>query len=78
MGGMFMVFLEEYRDYFIWNLYDVLLGYIFNNIYEVVKYFERSFIKCIGIIIEIRLDYCMKWYLSDMLIYGCIRLEIGV
>lgn len=27
------------------------------------RYLERSKIKCIGIIIEIRLDYCLKKYL---------------
>lgn len=31
-----------------------------------------------GITIETRPDYCMKRHLSDMLTYGCTRLEIGV
>ena len=34
--------------------------------------------KCIGITIETRPDYCLKRHLSDMLLYGCTRLEIGV
>ena len=34
--------------------------------------------KCIGITIETRPDYCLKRHLSDMLRYGCTRLEIGV
>ncbi|XP_004682591.1 PREDICTED: elongator complex protein 3 [Condylura cristata] len=41
-------------------------------------YSERSLTKCIGITIETRPDYCMKRHLSDMLTYGCTRLEIGV
>lgn len=39
---------------------------------------ERSLTKCIGITIETRPDYCMKRHLSDMLTYGCTRLEIEV
>lgn len=34
--------------------------------------------KCVGITIETRPDYCLKRHLSDMLSYGCTRLEIGV
>nr|XP_053640050.1 elongator complex protein 3-like [Cherax quadricarinatus] len=32
----------------------------------------------LGITIETRPDYCLKRHLSDMLKYGCTRLEIGV
>jgi histone acetyltransferase (RNA polymerase elongator complex component) len=42
------------------------------------RYSERSPTKCIGITIETRPDYCLKRHLSDMLSYGCTRLEIGV
>lgn len=42
------------------------------------RYSERSRTKCIGITIETRPDYCLKKHLSDMLKYGCTRLEIGV
>lgn len=37
MGGIFMSLVDEYRDYFIRNLYDVLLGYISSGVDEVVK-----------------------------------------
>lgn len=42
------------------------------------RYSERSNTKCVGITIETRPDYCLKRHLSDMLNYGCTRLEIGV
>nr|DBA25467.1 TPA: hypothetical protein GDO54_009848 [Pyxicephalus adspersus] len=45
---------------------------------EQVRYSERSNTKCVGITIETRPDYCLKRHLSDMLSYGCTRLEIGV
>ncbi|XP_002731631.1 elongator complex protein 3 [Saccoglossus kowalevskii] len=78
MGGTFMCLGEEYRDYFIRNLHDALSGHTSNNVAEAVKYSEKSKTKCIGITIETRPDYCLKKHLSDMLNYGCTRLEIGV
>uniref|UniRef100_A0A8C1I7G6 Elongator complex protein 3 n=1 Tax=Cyprinus carpio TaxID=7962 RepID=A0A8C1I7G6_CYPCA len=72
MGGTFMALPEEYRDYFIRNLHDALSGHTSNNVTEAVRYSERSNT------IETRPDYCLKRHLSDMLAYGCTRLEIGV
>ncbi|XP_059354460.1 elongator complex protein 3-like isoform X2 [Carassius carassius] len=78
MGGTFMALPEEYRDYFIRTLHDALSGHTSNNVTEAVRYSERSNTKCVGITIETRPDYCLKRHLSDMLAYGCTRLEIGV
>lgn len=78
MGGTFMSLPEDYRDYFIRNLHDALSGHKSSSVAEAVKYSERSNVKCIGITIETRPDYCLKRHLSDMLNYGCTRLEIGV
>ncbi|XP_075412583.1 elongator complex protein 3 [Tenrec ecaudatus] len=78
MGGTFMALPEDYRDYFIRNLHDALSGHTSNDVCEAIQYSERSHTKCIGITIETRPDYCMKRHLSDMLTYGCTRLEIGV
>lgn len=78
MGGTFMSLPEEYRDYFIRNLHDALSGHTSKNVAEAVKYSERARTKCIGITIETRPDYCLRKHLSDMLNYGCTRLEIGV
>ncbi|KAI5742678.1 hypothetical protein M8J77_010047 [Diaphorina citri] len=78
MGGTFMSLPEDYRDYFIRNLHDALSGHTSNSVDEAVRYSEKSLTKCIGITIETRPDYCLKRHLSDMLRYGCTRLEIGV
>jgi len=78
MGGTFMSLDEDYRDYFIRNLHDALSGHSSNNVKEAVKFSEQSRTKCIGITIETRPDYCLKPHLSDMLVYGCTRLEVGV
>nr|CAG4645391.1 EOG090X02DF [Lynceus sp. MCZ IZ 141354] len=73
-----MALPEDYRDYFIRNLHDALSGHSSNSVDEAVKYSERSRTKCVGITIETRPDYCLKRHLSDMLKYGCTRLEVGV
>lgn len=78
MGGTFMSLPPEYRDYFIRNLHDSLSGHQSQSVQEAVKMSERAKIKCIGITIETRPDYCLKRHLIDMLDYGCTRLEIGL
>ncbi|OQV16113.1 Elongator complex protein 3 [Hypsibius exemplaris] len=78
MGGTFMALPEEYRDYFIRNLHDALSGHTSKSVDEAVVFSERSRTKCIGITIETRPDYCLKKHISEMLGYGCTRLEIGV
>ncbi|XP_059088753.1 elongator complex protein 3 [Tigriopus californicus] len=78
MGGTFMALNQEYKDYFIRNLHDALSGNSSDSVEEAVRYSEKSPTKCIGITIETRPDYCLKKHLSEMLSYGCTRLEIGV
>ena len=78
MGGTFMSLPSDYRDYFIRNLHDALSGHSSRNVKEAVIYSEHSKAKCIGITIETRPDYCLRPHLSDLLSYGCTRLEVGV
>ncbi|KAI8052545.1 elongator complex protein 3 [Syncephalis plumigaleata] len=78
MGGTFMSMPEDYRNWFIMNLHDALSGFRSSNVDEAVRYSEQSHTKCIGITIETRPDYCLKPHISQMLRYGCTRLEIGV
>jgi elongator complex protein 3 len=78
MGGTFMSLDKSYKDYFIRNLHDALSGHKSSSVEEAVKYSEHSSTKCIGITIETRPDYCLKPHLSEMLGYGCTRIEIGV
>ena len=59
-------------------MHDALSGHSSTNVKESVKFSEESKAKCIGITIETRPDYCYNTHLSDMLLYGCTRLEIGV
>lgn len=78
MGGTFMSLPVDYRESFISQLHNALSGYQTDNVDEAVQAGEMSNIKCVGITIETRPDYCLDTHLSDMLRYGCTRLEIGV
>ncbi|KAF8343883.1 uncharacterized protein EI90DRAFT_2900835 [Cantharellus anzutake] len=78
MGGTFMSMAEDYRNKFIAQLHNALSGFTGTNVDEAVRYSEQSKSKAIGITIETRPDYCLRPHLSQMLRYGCTRLEIGV
>ena len=78
MGGTFMSLSESYRNEFIAQLHNALSGYSSPSVDEAVTAGEQSTIKCVGITIETRPDFCLDTHLSSMLRYGCTRLEIGV
>lgn len=78
MGGTFMALDEAYRDFFVRRLHDALTGHTSASVDEAVEYAEQAPVKCVGITIETRPDYCLKPHLGQMLRYGCTRLEIGV
>lgn len=94
MGGTFLSLPESYRDKFMAQLHNSLSGFTGIDLDEAVRcvvsiqpslfadpftsYSAAAKTKCIGITIETRPDYCLKPHLSQMLRYGCTRLEIGV
>lgn len=78
MGGTFLSLPESYRDKFMAQLHNSLSGFTGTDLDEAVRYSAAAKTKCIGITIETRPDYCLKPHLSQMLRYGCTRLEIGV
>uniref|UniRef100_A0A7I4CBK9 Elp3/MiaA/NifB-like radical SAM core domain-containing protein n=1 Tax=Physcomitrium patens TaxID=3218 RepID=A0A7I4CBK9_PHYPA len=65
-------------DYFIRNLHYALSGHTSHDVDEAVPYSEHGNVKCIGLTIETRPDYCIGSHLRQMLTYGCTRPEIGV
>jgi elongator complex protein 3 len=78
MGGTFMSLPQDYREGFISQLHNALSGHTSLDVDEAVSLSQQSETKCVGITIETRPDYCTETHLSDMLRYGCTRLEIGV
>lgn len=78
MGGTFMSLPVEYREHFIAQLHNALSGYSGTDLTESIRFSQQAQTKCVGITIETRPDYCTETHLSDMLTYGCTRLEVGV
>ena len=78
MGGTFCSLDTQYKDFFIRNLHDALSGHHSKSVAEAITFSEQSKMKCIGITIETRPDYCLRPHLNEMLSYGCTRIEIGV
>ena len=67
MGGTFMSLAESYRENFIAQLHNALSGYQTSKVDEAVEAGELSNVKCVGITIETRPDYCLQPHLTDML-----------
>jgi elongator complex protein 3 len=78
MGGTFMSLPDSYKDNFIAKLHDALSGHQSSTVEEAVRAGAGSKLKCVGITIETRPDFCVRPHLSRMLGYGCTRIEIGV
>lgn len=78
MGGTFMSLSDSYRDKFISKLHDALSGHTSSTVEEALMVGAQGRLKCVGITIETRPDFCVRPHLSKMLGYGCTRIEIGV
>lgn len=78
MGGTFMSLPDSYRSSFISRLHDALSGHTSSSVEEAVRVGAEARLKCVGITIETRPDFCVRPHLSKMLGYGCTRIEIGV
>ncbi len=63
--------MKPFGKYLLYETFNIILNYL-------SRYSEQSKSKAIGITIETRPDYCLRPHLSQMLRYGCTRLEIGV
>eukprot|EP00727_Mastigamoeba_balamuthi_P006286 m51a1_g2278 putative elongator complex protein 3 (550) ;mRNA; r:379407-381324 len=78
MGGTFMSMAPDYRDYFVRSMHDALSGHLSASVEESMAYSEAASAKCVGLTIETRPDFCSASHISDLLRYGCTRLEVGV
>ena len=63
MGGTFMSMPEEYRHTFIAQLHNSMSGFTGTDVDEAVRFSEQAKIKCVGITIETRPDYCLRPHL---------------
>jgi len=77
-GGTFLAMEEEYKKWFMANLY-----YAFNDVWEedmerAKALNERAEHRIVGLTIETRPDVAGKREIGEMLLYGATRVELGV
>lgn len=78
MGGTFPARAWGYQKSFVKGCLDGLNGSISGSLEEAKKINETADIRCIGLTIETRPDYCKEPHLEKMLNLGATRVEIGV
>jgi elongator complex protein 3 len=55
-----------------------VISYFHNSLEESKKINEKSMVRCVGLTIETKPDYCKKEHIDMMLELGATRIEIGV
>jgi len=78
IGGTFLAHDKPYQEWFVCRLYDALNGSQSRSLDEAIKTNETASIRCSGLTIETRADYCFEQHINQMLRYGTTRIEIGV
>jgi len=78
MGGTFPARDWEYQKRFVKGCLDGLNGRPSKSLEEAKKINETADIRCIGLTIETRPDYCKSPHLKRMLELGATRVEMGV
>ena len=78
IGGTFLAHDKPYQEWFVCRLYDALNGVQCRSLDEAIKTNETTAIRCSGLTIETRADYCFEPHINQMLRYGTTRVEIGV
>ena len=78
IGGTSMPLYYEYKNYFKINLIDPLTCFLSINVKKFVKFNEESWTKSFRLTVKNRQYYCYNIYHNDIILYVCIRLEIGV
>ncbi|MCS7105737.1 MAG: tRNA uridine(34) 5-carboxymethylaminomethyl modification radical SAM/GNAT enzyme Elp3 [Candidatus Aenigmarchaeota archaeon] len=78
IGGTFLALEKEYQEWFVKRLFDALNGKKAKSLEEAIKLNEEGRIKCSGLAIETRPDFCFEEHINQMLKLATTRVEIGV
>lgn len=78
IGGTFLALEKEYQEEFVKRIFDSLNGCNSSSLEEAQKINETAKIRCSGLTIETRPDFCKKEHINQMLKLGTTRVEIGV
>jgi len=78
VGGTFLFMPRQYREAFVKSCYDALNGAASDSLAQAQRLNETSRVRCVGLTVETKPDYCMEGHIDSMLGYGATRVEIGV
>jgi elongator complex protein 3 len=78
IGGTFLALEKNYQEWFIKRLFDALNGKEARSLEEAIKANEEGRIRCSGLTIETRPDFCFEEHINQMLKLATTRVEIGV
>lgn len=78
IGGTFLALEKNYQEEFVKKIYDSLNGCNSSSLEEAKKLNEKAKIRCSGLTIETRPDFCKEEHINQMLKLGATRVEIGV
>jgi len=78
MGGTFLSYPVDYQYWFVKSCYDALNGVVARDLYEAKHLNESAALRCVGLCIETRPDWCGAAEISRLHDYGATRIELGV
>ena len=78
VGGTFPFMSQDYQRNFMKECFEALNGVESSSLKEAQKLNETSDIRCVGLTVETKPDYCKEVHVDLMLELGMTRVEIGV
>jgi len=78
VGGTFPFMYQDYQRNFMKECFEALNGVESSSLKEAQKLNETSDIRCVGLTVETKPDYCKEVHVDLMLELGMTRVEIGV
>lgn len=78
VGGTFPFMSQDYQRNFMKECFEALNGVESFSLKEAQKVNETSDIRCVGLTVETKPDYCKEVHVDLMLDLGMTRVEIGV
>jgi len=78
VGGTFPFMYQDYQRNFMKECFEALNGVESSSLKNAQKLNETSDIRCVGLTVETKPDYCKEVHVDLMLELGMTRVEIGV
>jgi elongator complex protein 3 len=78
IGGTFLALEKKYQEWFVLRMFDALNGRTSKTLKDAHRLNENASIRCTGLTIETRADYCFASHINQMLKLGTTRVEIGL